>query len=124
MAWRWFLLASLAMLPGAPAGAEPVEEAGSGYFEGRWAFLNEDCRSPASWTMISGGHFVSENLVGKWSWQDSQLILNLDDLAIDDETGEPGGRFRMDGPVRIIGPDRFDFTIAPEVYHLKRCEDK
>lgn len=105
-----------------PASATEQEvEINLVYFEGRWAFIDEACEALSSWTMIPGGTFVSEDLMGSWSLQDGQLLLNLDDLAIDEETGEAGGRFRMNGPVSIIDQNRFDFTIAPDVYQLKRC---
>ncbi|MEH6661093.1 MAG: hypothetical protein V7679_05525 [Parasphingorhabdus sp.] len=120
MDWRWLVLGSLAM-SGAAAVAQPSVLTDPGYFEGRWAFLDEDCKASTNWTMISGGNFVSEDLVGSWVWQDGELVLSLNDLAVDEETGEAGGRFRMDGPVKIIGQDRFDFTIAPDVYQMQRC---
>ncbi|MFK7843201.1 MAG: hypothetical protein AB8B54_13135 [Sphingorhabdus sp.] len=117
----WLLLLTLMALP-EPAMATAEEmEVESVYFEGRWAFIDEECAAPSSWTMISGGTFVSEDLMGSWRWQDGQLLLNLDDLAIDEETGEAGGKFRMDGPVTLVDQGRFDFTIAPDVYQLKRC---
>jgi len=71
--------------------------------------------------MIPGGNFVSEDLIGNWTWGEDELILRLDDLAIDEDTGEAGGRFRMDGPVTIVDQDRFNLTIAPDVYQLQRC---
>ncbi len=120
MDWRFILLAALA-LPVAPVAAQEASEIDSVYFEGRWSLLDESCEAPTNWTMIAGGNFVSEDLVGTWIWQDSQLVLSLNDLAIEEETGEAGGRFRMDGPVIIVDRSRFDFTIAPETYQLKRC---
>ncbi len=120
MVWRCILLVSL-VLPVAPLAARVESETGPDYFEGRWSFVDEDCAAPTNWTMIAGGNFVSEDIVGVWSWQDGELVLNLDDLAIDEESGEPGGRFRMDGPVTIVDRNRFDFAIAPDVYQLKRC---
>lgn len=92
----------------------------SSYFEGRWA-LGEACDEPTNWTLLAGGNFVSEDLIGKWQWSSSQLTLNLTDLAVDEETGEAGGRFQMDGPVSISGPDEFVFTIEPDRYTMKRC---
>lgn len=85
---------------------------------------DEDCSAATNWTMIPGGNFVSENLTGSWQWAEGELLLRLEDLATDPETGEAGGRFRLNGPVRIVNPDRFDFTIEPEVYQLQRCPDK
>ncbi len=90
------------------------------YFEGRWA-LGEACDEPTNWTLLAGGNFVSEDLIGKWQWSAGQLTLNLTDLAVDEETGEAGGRFQMDGPVSISGPDEFVFTIEPDRYTMKRC---
>jgi len=86
--------------------------------------LGEQCAAPTSWTMIPGGNFVSENLTGTWEWGEDELLLRLNDLTIDEETGEAGGRFRLNGPVRILGPDRFDLSIAPDVYQLQRCPEK
>jgi hypothetical protein len=123
MDWRGIFCASLA-LPGQVAAAPAPAAVGPVYFEGRWSFLDEHCDMPTNWTMIAGGNFISEDLAGSWKWQEGELVLSLEDLAIDEETGEPGGRFRMDGPVRIVGQDRFDFTIAPDVYQLQRCPAK
>ena len=120
MGWRWLVLLSLAM-SGTSVAAQPSVVTGPGYFEGRWAFLDEDCKASTNWTMISGGNFLSEDLVGTWTWQGGELVLSLNDLAVDEETGEAGGRFRMDGPVNIVDQDRFDFTIAPDVYRMQRC---
>jgi hypothetical protein len=123
MGRRAFLLTAM-VLPTAALAASPSPVAEPSYFEGRWAMHDEDCRAPTNWTMISGGNFVSENLAGTWEWGEGELLLRLDDLAIDEETGEAGGRFRLNGPVQIIGPDRFDLAIAPDVYHLQRCPDQ
>lgn len=120
MGWRCIFYVSLAV-SGTSTTAQQAAEMDSSFFEGRWVFLDEDCKAPTSWTMIAGGNFVSENLVGTWVWQEGGLVLSLNDLAIDEETGETGGRFRMDGPVTIVGQDRFDFTIAPDVYQMQRC---
>ncbi|MGB5485669.1 hypothetical protein [Parasphingorhabdus sp.] len=120
MDWRCFLFVLLA-LPSGWAAAQSPDEIDAVYFEGRWSFVDEGCDAPTNWTMIAGGNFVSEDLVGTWNWQQSELVLSLDDLAIDEETGEAGGRFRMDGPVTIVDRNRFDFIIAPEIYQLKRC---
>ena len=122
MSWASLLVAT--GLSGATvAAAQPVDP-GPAYFQGRWAMLGEDCRAPTSWTMIAGGNFLSENLTGTWQWSEGKLLLRLDDLAIDEETGEAGGRFRLDGPVEIKGPDRFDFAIQPDLYQLQRCPDQ
>tara|TARA_R110001606_G_scaffold66778_12_gene153347 strand:- start:181 stop:546 length:366 start_codon:yes stop_codon:yes gene_type:complete len=120
MVWRCIFFASLA-LPGISVAAQQSIEIEPVYFEGRWSFIDESCQLPTNWTMISGGNFVSEDLVGTWSWQEGELVLSLNDLAVDEETGEAGGRFRMDGPVTIVDQNRFDLTIAPDVYQLKRC---
>lgn len=120
MDWRRILFVSLA-LPGASVGAQAASEIDPVYFEGRWAAVDENCKAPTNWTMIAGGNFVSEDLVGTWNWQEGELVLSLDDLAVDEETGEAGGRFRMDGPVTIVDQDHFDFIIAPDIYQLKRC---
>ncbi|NCN83992.1 MAG: hypothetical protein GW808_14960 [Sphingomonadales bacterium] len=122
MDWRGLLFASLA-LPGTAIAVPQGSEADPAYFEGRWALLDESCKTPTNWTMIAGGNFVSEDLAGTWEWAEGELVLRLDDLAIDEESGEPGGRFRMNGPVNIIGKDRFDFAIQPDVYQLKRCHE-
>lgn len=120
MDWRCFLFVPAAFL-GVSVAAQSPGDVDPVYFEGRWSFVGENCKLPTNWTMISGGNFVSEDLIGLWAWQDGELVLSLDDLAVDEETGEASGRFRMDGPVTIVDQDRFDFTIAPEVYQLKRC---
>ena len=120
MGWSGLLLAFLAAL-GTPSEDAAPPDVDPSYFEGRWATLEESCTAPTNWTMIAGGTFVSEDLTGTWAWEAGELVLRLDDLAIDEETGEAGGRFRMDGPVDIVDQDRFDFTIAPDVYQLKRC---
>ncbi len=120
MVWRCILLVSLAF-PAMALAAQPSGEIDPVYFEGRWSLLDESCVAPTNWTMIAGGNFVSEDLVGTWAWEADRLVLNLNDLAVDEETGEAGERFRMDGPVTIIDRDRFDFTIAPDTYQLKRC---
>lgn len=118
---RWLLLSGIFASAAVAGAAPPPIPVDPSYFEGRWSFVDEDCLAPTSWTMIAGGNFVSEDLAGTWSWQDGELVLNLDDRAIDEETGEAGGRFRMDGPVTIVDRDRFDFVIAPDVYQLRRC---
>ena len=120
MGRRWLFLASLAFASAACA-APPAGEIDSAYFEGRWSLLSENCKAPTNWTMIAGGNFVSEDLVGTWNLQDGELVLSLNDLAMDEETGESGGRFRMNGKATIIDQDRFDYVIVPEIYQLKRC---
>ncbi len=120
MDWRRILFVSL-LLPGAAVAAQQPGKIDPAYFEGRWSFVEENCTAPTNWTMIAGGNFVSEDLIGTWAWQEGKLVLSLDDLAIDEETGEAGGRFRMDGPVTIVDQNRFDFIIAPDIYQLKRC---
>ena len=122
MDWRNLLFAVLAV-PIASVAAQDSSEIDPGYFEGRWALLDESCGAPTNWTMIGGGNFVSEDLVGTWIWLDGKLVLSLDDQAIDEETGEAGGRFRMDGPVSVVDSNRFDFTIEPDIYQLKRCPE-
>ena len=102
-----------------PAGQDTEIE--SSWFEGRWAFAEETCDSPSSWTMIAGGNFVSEDLTGTWEWHDGELTLSLTDLAVDDETGEAGGRFQMNGPIRVSSPDQFTLTIEPDIYVMNRC---
>ena len=120
MDWRGLLLALLAV-PGTAIAGAALSDTDPSYFEGRWSMVDENCQAPTNWTMISGGNFVSENLVGTWAWGEGELVLRLDDLAIDEETGEAGGKFRMDGPVTIVDQNRFDYAIAPHVYQLKRC---
>ncbi|WP_373490563.1 hypothetical protein [Parasphingorhabdus sp.] len=120
MVWRGFSLALLAS-PGIAFAAPPAAAIDPAYFEGRWSLLEESCTAATNWTMIAGGNFVSEDLSGSWEWSEGELLLRLEDLAIDEESGEAGGRFRMNGPVAIIDQDRFDFTIAPEIYQLRRC---
>ncbi len=104
-------------------GSESIEGIDASYFEGRWAFEEASCQEPSSWTMIAGGNFVSEDLIGTWHWEEKRLTLSLTDLAIDEETGETGGKFQMDGPVVIVASDSFKMTVAPEVYTMKRCPD-
>lgn len=123
MDWRGLLLASL-IWSGTALAAPPVAAFDPSYFEGRWSLLDESCTVPTNWTMIVGGNFVSEDLTGSWEWSEGELVLRLEDLAIDEESGESGGRFRMNGPVAIIDQDRFDFTIAPDVYQLRRCPEQ
>ncbi|MEP6338640.1 hypothetical protein [Parasphingorhabdus sp.] len=101
--------------------AEQDQIATSSWFEGRWAFAEEDCDQPSNWTMIAGGNFVSEDLTGTWEWADGELTLSLTDLATDEETGEAGGRFQMVGPTATNGPDEFTLTIEPDIYVMKRC---
>lgn len=101
--------------------AEPEQIVTSSWFEGRWAFAEETCDQPSNWTMIAGGNYVSENLTGTWEWADGELTLSLTDLAVDEETGEAGGRFQMKGPAMPSGPDEFTLTIEPDVYVMKRC---
>jgi len=120
MGWRGLLFATL-VLPGTAMADPQASETDPSYFEGRWTFLDENCKATTNWTMMSGGNFVSEDLIGNWTWEEGELVLRLDDLAIDEDTGEAGGRFRMDGPVTIVDQDRFDFTIAPDLYQLQRC---
>ncbi|HEY9091671.1 hypothetical protein [Parasphingorhabdus sp.] len=91
------------------------------FFEGRWAFAEESCDQPTNWTFVEGGNFVSEDVTGSWQWTQGRLVLNLIDLAVDEETGEAGGRFQMEGPVEIAGNDHFSFIIEPDRYVLKRC---
>ena len=100
------------------ASDSPIE---SSYFEGRWALAGDSCDSSSNWTLISGGIFVSENLTGNWEWGGERLVLNLTDLAIDEETGEAGGRFQMEGPVEVLGANAFRLEIEPDVYEIKRC---
>ena len=120
MVWHHALLGSL-VVAGAAATAQPSSGHESSYFEGRWAFVDESCDVPTNWTMIAGGNFVSENLTGIWEVDENKLVLSLNDLAVDEETGEQGGRFRMEGAVTIIDRNRFDFAITPDTYRLKRC---
>lgn len=94
----------------------------SSYFEGRWAFAEEACDQATNWTLLAGGNFISEDLTGVWQWDVGQLTLNLTDLAVDEETGEAGGRFQMEGPVSVSGPDQFILQIEPDSYVMKRCE--
>lgn len=98
---------------------DPVD---ASYFEGRWAFMEETCDQPTNWTLLAGGNFISEDLTGTWQWGGGQLTLSLTDLAVDEETGETGGRFQMEGPVSIAGPDQFVLKIEPDSYVMKRCE--
>ncbi|WP_108809626.1 hypothetical protein [Sphingorhabdus sp. Alg231-15] len=102
-----------------PRFRETVE---ASYFEGRWAFSEETCDQPTNWTLLAGGNFISEDLTGIWQWMAGQLKLNLTDLAEDEETGEAGGRFQMEGPVMISGPDQFILNIEPDSYIMKRCQ--
>ena len=76
---------------------------------------------PSNWTLLAGGNFISEDLTGTWAWRDGKLDLRLIDLAVDEETGEPGGKFQMEGPVEIKSQDEFTLTIEPDIYELKRC---
>ncbi len=103
-----------------PSGAGDTVDAS--YFEGRWAFDEETCDKSTNWTLLAGGNFVSEDLTGIWTWDERRLTLNLTDLAIDEETGEAGGRFQIDGPVTISGRDQFTLEIEPDDYIMKRCE--
>ena len=91
------------------------------YFEGRWSFADETCEMPSNWTLLAGGNFISQDLTGTWAWRDGKLDLRLIDLAVDEETGEPGGKFQMEGPVEIKSQDEFTLTIEPDIYELKRC---
>lgn len=97
------------------------EDIDASYFEGRWSFEDETCDSPNNWTMIAGGSFVSADVTGIWKWDEGRLTLNLVDLAIDEETGEIGGKFQMDGPVQIVDENTFTMAIMPDVYMMKRC---
>lgn len=101
--------------------AKQVQFVSSSWFEGRWAFVEETCDQPSNWTMIAGGNFVSEDLTGTWEWAAGVLTLNLTDLAVDEETGEAGGRFQMEGPALPNGRDEFTLTIEPDTYVMKRC---
>ncbi len=102
--------------------SDSTEVPDASYFEGRWAFAEESCDQPTNWTLLAGGNFVSEDLTGTWQWGAGQLTLNLTDFAVDEETGEAGGRFQMEGPVSMSEPDQFVFTIEPDRYVMKRCE--
>lgn len=115
------IFAAVGLITNGPA-AETGNAVDSSYFEGRWAFAEESCDLPSNWTMLAGGNFISEDLTGIWQWSEGQLTLNLIDLALDEETGEAGGRFQMEGPVSIAGEDEFIFTIEPDRYVMKRCE--
>lgn len=110
------------MLPGQtsepPKAEESVEAA---WFEARWAFADEECDMPSNWTLAGGGNFVSEDLTGTWEWTGEKLVLNLLDMALDEETGEEGGRFQMEGPVMVVGADQFTLFVEPDIYILKRC---
>ncbi|MEP2102917.1 MAG: hypothetical protein ABJP02_05790 [Parasphingorhabdus sp.] len=111
-----------AMLIANASPAERIEEVDASYFEGRWAFAEEACNLPTNWTLLAGGNFVSEDLTGIWQWDAGQLTFNLTDFAVDEETGEAGGRFQMEGPVSISGQDQFTLKIEPDDYIMKRCE--
>ncbi|MEP3695205.1 MAG: hypothetical protein ABJM99_09555 [Parasphingorhabdus sp.] len=117
----------ISLILAGPSYVEPVVQSANpggvdaSYFEGRWAFEEENCDTPTNWTMIAGGNFISEDLIGTWEWVDQRLILNLTDLVIDEETGESGGRFQMDGPIEIVNTNAFKLTIEPDVYAMKRC---
>ncbi len=114
-------LLMLAALAAAQQGDGASPE--SGFFEGQWAFEDEACGLPTNWVMMSGGMFVSEDLTGSWEWRDEKLLLRLTDLAEDEETGEQGGKFQMEGPVELLGQDGFTFIIEPDRYEMKRCKD-
>ncbi len=113
--------AALVLIANVPP-PDSKEVADASYFEGRWAFAEETCDQPTNWTLLAGGNFISEDLTGTWQWGAGQLTLNLTDFAVDEETGEAGGRFQMEGPVSMSGPDQFVFTIEPDRYVMKRCE--
>ncbi|VAV87680.1 hypothetical protein MNBD_ALPHA04-2214 [hydrothermal vent metagenome] len=98
-----------------------VSETDAQYFEGRWAFEEETCDLPTNWTLIAGGNFVSEDLIGTWAFDGSKLLLRLTDLAIDEETGDAGGKFQMEGPVTVTTDNQFSLTIEPDIYVMKRC---
>ena len=119
-AFAGFILIAAAppALPLPAADGDAVEDS---FFEGRWAFSEETCDQATNWTLLAGGKFVSEDLSGVWKWEQGRLELNLTDLAVDEETGEAGGRFQMEGPVQIAGKDQFSFIIEPDNYVLKRC---
>ncbi|SIN87072.1 hypothetical protein SAMN02745824_2110 [Parasphingorhabdus marina DSM 22363] len=102
----------------APDAVPSVE---SSWFEGRWTFADENCDLPSNWTLIGGGNFVSEDLTGTWQWDGEKLVLNLVDLALDEETGEAGGRFQMEGPVMVVGSDQITLFVEPDIYILNRC---
>ncbi|GAB5488491.1 MAG: hypothetical protein Pars2KO_20610 [Parasphingorhabdus sp.] len=114
------ILAGPAIVEPAIKTTNPVNIDAS-FFEGRWAFEEDTCEMPTNWTMIAGGNFVSEDLVGTWDWSEGRLTLNLTDLAIDEETGESGGKFQMDGPVEIVASNLFKMTVEPDIYSMKRC---
>ncbi len=111
-----------ALLVGNGQQSEPVEKVGSSYFEGRWAFAEETCDQPTNWTLLAGGNFISEDLTGTWRWEEGKLTLNLTDFATDEETGETGGRFQMEGPVTTAGSSQFTLMIEPDSYVMKRCD--
>ncbi|QJB68587.1 hypothetical protein [Parasphingorhabdus halotolerans] len=100
----------------------PVAQINADYFEGRWSFAEETCEMPSNWTLLAGGNFISEDLTGTWAWGDGKLDLRLNDLALDEETGEPGGKFQMEGPVEIKSPDQFRMIVEPDVYEMLRCK--
>ncbi len=119
---QFLLILAGALLSADPASnSSPAGDVEAGFFNGRWAFVEDSCDLPANWTLISGGIFVSEDLTGNWEWREGRLVLSLTDLAIDEETGEAGGRFQMEGPVEIVGQNAFKMTVVPAVYEMKRC---
>lgn len=118
-----FLLASATgLLSGQASELQNVEASvEASWFEGRWAFADEECDLPSNWTLNGGGNYVSEDLTGTWEWTGEKLVLNLVDMALDEETGEAGGRFLMEGPVMVVGTDQFTLFVEPDIYILKRC---
>jgi len=98
-----------------------ANETGSEYFEGRWAFAEETCDAPSNWTLLAGGNFISEDLTGRWEYLEGRLVLHLTDLAADEETGEVGEKFEMEGPVERVSADKFIMTVTPDQYEMKRC---
>lgn len=116
------LVSSIALAVGTPSPlAEESRTIEASYFEGRWAFAEETCDQSSNWTLLEGGNFVSEDLTGTWHWNDERLILNLIDFAIDEETGEQGGPFQMEGPVSMATSNQFTLVIEPDRYVMKRC---
>ncbi|MEP3227291.1 MAG: hypothetical protein ABJO01_15035 [Parasphingorhabdus sp.] len=118
----WAVAAAMPMPPAAVQGQGEKAVLPASYFEGRWAFVEDTCNLASNWTLLAGGNFISDDLIGSWQWNGTQLRLNLTDLAVDEETGEKGGRFQMEGPVIDHQPDQFTLVIEPDHYKMKRCE--
>lgn len=91
------------------------------FFEGQWALHGQQCGNAENWTLRADSSFHSADISGNWQWTGEKLVLKLVDMAVNEESGESGEKFEIEGPINVISTDNVEMVVAPEIYKLKRC---